>query len=159
MRIAEKVGVGAVRFAILRVNPNKNVLFDWESSLSFAGDTGPYVQYSCARISSILRKYGDVPGDFDDEFPTDSNAEWGLVTKLAGFPETVATAVQQRNYAPIATYALELARLFTAFYHDCPVLAAGSETLTRARVQVCAATKQTLQNALGILGIHALERM
>ena len=68
--ISAKVAVAAIRFAILRVGPNKNVIFDWESSLSFSGDTGPYVQYSCARINSILRKYGEVASDAGETFPT-----------------------------------------------------------------------------------------
>ena len=158
--IAEKVAIAAVRFAILKVNPNKNVIFDWESSLSFNGDTGPYVQYSCARINSILRKYdGPVDCAVDSEFPLTQDAEWALVMKLAEFPAVVAAAVENRNVAPIGQYALETARLFTTFYHDCPVLIAETPALIRARIQLCRATLQTQTNALSILGIDALERM
>lgn len=157
--IAEKVATSAVRFAILRVSPNKNVIFDWESSLSFSGDTGPYVQYSCARINSILRKYGEAPPALLEDLPLNHDSEWMLLTKLASFPDTVASAVARRNVAPIAQFALDTARLFTAFYHDCPVLAAETEALRVGRVQLCAVTLQTLTNALGILGIEALERM
>jgi len=77
--IAHKVAVSAIRFAILRVGSNKNVIFDWESSLSFTGDTGPYVQYSCARINSILRKFGEVPATPADAFPIETDAEWAAV--------------------------------------------------------------------------------
>lgn len=157
--IARKVAVAAIRFAILRVGPNKNVLFDWESSLSFTGDTGPYAQYSCARISSILRKFGEVPAAVPEAFPVETDAEWQLVTKLASFPDTVAGAAAQRNCAPIAQYALDTAHLFTGFYHECPVLAAETDSQRIARAQVCAATRITLENALHILGIEALERM
>ena len=157
--IARKVAVAAIRFAILRVGPNKNVTFDWESSLSFTGDTGPYVQYSCARINSILRKFGEMPSIVQEEFPVETDAEWALVTKLAGFPDVVAAAAVQRNCAPIAQYALDVARLFTGFYHECPVIAAETEPKRNARAQVCAATLTTLENALQILGIEALERM
>lgn len=157
--IAEQVAVAAIRFAILRVGPNKNVIFDWESSLSFTGDTGPYVQYSSARINSILRKYGDVPAEVGESFPVETDAEWALVVKLAGFPELVAGALAQRNVAPIAQYALDTARLFTTFYHECPVLAAETDDLKTARAQLCAATRTTLENALNLLGIQALERM
>lgn len=157
--IAEKVGVAAIRFAVLRVGANKNVLFDWESSLSFTGDTGPYVQYSCARISSILRKFGPVPETVVEPFPVETDAEWALLMKLAGLSHTVAGAVALRSCAPIAQFALETARLFTAFYHDCPVLDAPTEAQRTARAQLCAATRQALQNALGILGIEALDRM
>ncbi|NIA13020.1 MAG: arginine--tRNA ligase [Nitrospiraceae bacterium] len=157
--IAAKVAVAAIRFAILRVGPNKNVIFDWESSLSFSGDTGPYVQYCTARINSILRKFGEVPQSPDDEFPVESNAEWALVTKLAAFPQVVADAAAQRTCATIANYALETARLFTTFYHECPVLKAEDEAMRTARAQVCAATRVTLENTLHLLGIEALERM
>ncbi len=157
--IAEKVAVAAVRFAILKIGPNKNVTFDWETSLSFNGDTGPYVQYSCARISSILRKFGEVPAEIAADFPATTDAEWRLLTHLASFPGIVAAATAQRACATIAQWALESARLFTGFYHDCPVLTADSGAKRIARVQLCAATRQALANALAILGIEALDRM
>lgn len=157
--IAAKVAVAAVRFAILRVSPTKNVIFDLEEALSFTGDTGPYIQYSCARISSILRKYGEAPGSVAAEFPIETDPEWKLVTHLAGFSGTVATAREQRNCAPVAQYVLETARLFTTFYHECPVLTAETEALRRARAQLCAATRQTLSNGLALLGMDALDRM
>jgi len=157
--IAERVAIAAVRFAILRVNSNKNVIFDWESSLSFAGDTGPYVQYSCARIHSMLRKFGAAPGEPGADFILDHDSEWRLLAKLTEFPDTVKSAVASRSVAPIAQFALEAARDFTTFYHDCPVLTAETDARKRARIQICAATLQTITNALGILGIEALERM
>lgn len=157
--IAEKVAVAAVRFAILKVSLNKNVIFDWEASLSFSGDTGPYVQYSCARISSILRRAEQKEKEFEGPYILDADAEWALVSKLIAFSETVETAAKQRSTAPIAQYALELARTFTTFYHECPVLAAESEDVKLSRLELCKATRQVLSNALGILGIEALERM
>ncbi|MFP6581278.1 MAG: arginine--tRNA ligase [Candidatus Hydrogenedentota bacterium] len=158
--IANKVGIAAVRFAILRVNPNKNVIFEWETSLSFSGDTGPYVQYSTARINSILRKYGEAPTtEINDDFPLTADAEWMLLTHLATFSDMIEAALTNRNVASIATYALETARLFTTFYHECPVLVAETDALKRARIQLCQATLQTLTNALSILGIEPLERM
>jgi hypothetical protein len=157
--IAAKVAVAAIRFAILRVGSNKNVIFDWESSLSFTGDTGPYVQYSCARISSILRKFGEVSVETGVNFPIETDAEWALVTKLASFPDVVASCVGQRSCAPIAQFALDTARTFTTFYHECPVLGAETDAQRQARAQVCAATRTTLANALNLLGIEALQRM
>ena len=157
--IAAKVAVAAIRFAILRVGPNKNVVFDWDSALSFSGDTGPYIQYCCARINSILRKLGESPTAVADDFPMVDDAEWRLVVQLATFPDVVGSCVSQRNIAPVATFALETARLFTAFYHDCPVIHAESDALRIARAQLCLATRQTLRNALHLLGIEAPERM
>ncbi len=157
--IAERVAVAAVRFSILRVSPGKNVTFDLENALSFTGDTGPYVQYSCARINSILRKHGAPAMEIAEAPPLTADAEWALLLKVAGFPEVVATCHAQRNVAPIANYVLELARQFTTFYHDCPVLTAESPELVAARIALCQATLRTLTNALEILGIEAPERM
>lgn len=158
--MAEQVAIAAVRFAILRVNPTKNVIFEWESALSFTGDTGPYVQYSCTRIASILRKHGDpLTTEPPSAFPLSDDAEWGLLLQLAAFPETVSAAAENRAVAPIAQYALETARKFTTFYHQCPVLTAETNELKMARLHLCQATLQVLKNALGILGIEAMERM
>lgn len=157
--IAEKVAVSAVRFAILKVSNTKNVIFDWESSLSFNGDTGPYVQYSGARIASILRKVGDTLPPAPKAYPLITNAEWALLARLASFPETVSNALRTRSTALIAQFALDTARLFTTFYHDCPVLSAPTEELRAARVHLCRATLHALSNALALLGIETLERM
>ncbi len=156
--IAEHVAVAAIRFAILRVGANKNVIFDWEQSLSFSGDTGPYVQYSCARIASILRK-AESRGEVPAEFTLETDTEWALLAKIDAFGEVVQTAMQQRSCAPVAQYALDLARQFTGFYHDCPVVAAPTEALRASRSTLCAATRQTLDNALHLLGIQPLDRM
>ncbi|NUM52556.1 MAG: arginine--tRNA ligase [Candidatus Hydrogenedentes bacterium] len=158
--IAERVAVGAIRFAILRVGANKNVIFDWDASLSFTGDTGPYVQYSCARISSILRKLETaLPATPPDNFPVETDAEWALLSKLAAFPDVVANAAHTHSVAPIAQFALETARAFTTFYHECPVRDAPTEAQRIARGLICSATRTTLENALHLLGITALERM
>lgn len=158
--IAEHVAVAAIRFAILRVGANKNVIFDWDTSMSFTGDTGPYVQYSCARISSILRKLDlALPDTPPADFPVEKDAEWALLSKLASWPDTVAAAVHARSVAPVAQFALETARLFTTFYHDCPVRDAPSETQRIARAILCKVTRMTIANALELLGITPLERM
>lgn len=158
--IAEQVAVAAIRFAVLRVNANKNVIFDMDAALSFQGDTGPYVQYSCARINSILRKYGKaLPAAPGAVFPLAADAEWALLTRMAAFPGVVDTALRQRTCAPIAGFALDFARAFTTFYHECPVLSAGNQDLVEARLLLCRAALQTLRNALQILGIEAPERM
>jgi len=158
--IARQVAVSAIRFAVLRVAPNKNVTFDMEASLSFTGDTGPYVQYCCARINSILRKAGTPAAQAPSgPLPLETDAEWALLLRLAEFPNTIAAALGQRSPAPIAVYCLDLAHHFTGFYHDCPVLTAESEALTAARLQLCRATLQVLTNALHLLGINAPERM
>ena len=158
--IANQVAVAAIRFAILRVSPNKNVTFDMEEALSFQGDTGPYIQYSCARMASILRKYdGTLPDAPGDAFPVSDDAEWTLLNKLAAFPGVIEGCVEQRSVSAIAVYALEVARAFTTFYHDCKVLTAETPELIEARALICKATRQVLANALDLLGLDAPERM
>lgn len=158
--IAEQVAVSAIRFAVLRVTPTKNVIFDIESALSFEGDTGPYLQYSCARIKSILRKYGkEIPLNISDKIPIQQDEEWILLRKISEFPLTVLNSIEQRNPSIIAGYALDLAHTFTSFYHTCPVLRAEKEEIKVARLQICSATLQTMQNALHLLGISVPERM
>ncbi len=159
-RIARQVAVAAIRFAVLRVKSNKNVTFDMETALSFQGDTGPYIQYCCARICSILRKWDQpLPEAPSTAFSAQADAEWALVMKLAAFPNVVRDAVAQRVCAPIASYALELAHAFTAFYHECPVLGADNADLIQSRLLICRAALQTLQNAMHILGMEVPERM
>jgi len=159
-RIASKVAVAAIRFAILRISPTKNVTFDWEQSLSFTGDTGPYVQYSCARIASILRKFGPLPEEMPAATLTYTHdAEWALLSRIISFEEAALTALDQRAVPTIAQFALDLAHDFTAFYHACPVVNAEDEATRLARAYLCQATYQTLKNALWLLGIEALERM
>ena len=158
--IAAQVAVSAIRFAVLRVKSNKNVTFDMEAALSFQGDTGPYIQYSCARIRSILRKSEvPLPENAEESFSITTDAEWALLLKLAQFPDVIADSAAQRTCSIIANYALELAHTFTTFYHDCPVLSSGDAAITKARLLLCRATLQTLINALDILGIETPDRM
>ena len=158
--IAAQVAVSAIRFAVLRVKPTKNVTFDMEAALSFQGDTGPYIQYSCARIRSILRKSdAPVPDAPDNTFCVNTDVEWALLLKLLAFPSVVSDASEQRVCAPVANFALDVARAFTTFYHECPVLTADDAATTQTRLLLCRATLQTLSNALHILGIETPERM
>ncbi len=158
--IAEQVAVAAIRFAVLRVSPNKNVIFDMDAALSFTGDTGPYIQYSCARIQSILRKAEvEIPDIPSSDFPLVEQAEWQVTACLADFENVLQLAYEQRNVSGIGVYALELARQFTTFYHECPVLSAETPALSVARLQLCRAVLQTLNNALYLLGVEIPEKM
>ncbi|HOC68485.1 MAG TPA: arginine--tRNA ligase [Candidatus Hydrogenedentes bacterium] len=158
--IADLVAVSAIRFAVLRVKPAKNVIFDLETALSFNGDTGPYMLYCCARIRSILRKWDrEIPDLSREAFQVTTDQEWMLLKTMAQLPKVVSDSMIQHNCAPIANYALELAHVFTAFYHECPVLTADNEATLHMRLRLCEAALQTLSNALGILGIDTPERM
>ena len=157
-RIAEAVATGAVRYHVVRVAPEKPVVFRWEDALSFEGRSGPFVQYAYARASSVLRK-GEVergPFPFDAAELRDPE-EAALVRALARFPRTVAYAARTAHVHAVAGYAHELADRFNRFYHAVPVLKSGSERASR--IALVAAVRQTLGNALDLLGIRRLETM
>ena len=158
--IARKIGIGAVRFSILSVRPNRNVVFDWDSALSFTGDSGPYIQYSCTRISSILRKYKTDYDTFDfDTAEITHDAEWNLIFRLARVNSDISMALDTRNTGIIANAALDIARKFSVFYNECPVLLAPDKKTIENRIKICIATRQVLENLLGLLGIELPERM
>jgi arginyl-tRNA synthetase len=157
-RIAEAVATGALRYHIVRVAPEKPVVFRWEDALSFEGRSGPFVQYSYARASSVLRKAGADRGPypFDAERLTDPE-EAALVRILARLPRAVAYAARTMHVQGIAGYAHDLADQFNRFYHAVPVIRSGSERASR--VALVAAVRQTLGNSLDLLGIPRLETM
>jgi arginyl-tRNA synthetase len=157
-RIAEAVATGAVRYHIVRSAPDKPVVFRWEDALSFEGRSGPFVQYSYARASSVLRK-GEAT---EPPYPFDTARlghpeESALVRVLARFPRTVAYAARSGHVHAVAGYAHELADQFNRFYHAVPVLRSGDER--PGRIALVAAMRQTLGNALDLLGISPLETM
>lgn len=157
-RIAEAVASGAVRFHIVRVAPDKPVRFRWEDALSFEGRSGPFVQYAYARASSVLRK-GDAespPYPFEPARLTDPEG-LALVRLLSRWPRTVAYAARTAHVHTLAGYAHELADQFNRFYHAVPVLPSGEARTSR--VALVAAVRQTLGNALELLGVVALPTM
>ena len=157
-RIAEAVATGAIRYHVVRVAPEKPVVFRWEDALSFEGRSGPFVQYSYARASSVLRK-GEVdrpPYPFDAARLTDPE-EAALVRVLAGFPRAVAYTARTAHVHTIAGYAHDLADQFNRFYHAVPVLKSGEER--ESRIALVAAVRQTLGRALDLLGIERLATM
>jgi arginyl-tRNA synthetase len=157
--IARMIGIGAVRFTILSVRPNRNVIFDWDAALSFNGDSGPYIQYSCTRISSILRKHGSIPDRVGQEMKISHEAEWSLLLRLAFAEGDIAAALDSRNPAIIANAALDIARRFNVFYRECPVLAAEDAEVSESRLLLCVAVQRVLATLLGLIGIEAPERM
>src|SRR3989338_7235386 len=156
--LSRAIGYGAVKYAILKVSPEKNVNFDWDSALSFEGDTGPYIQYSHARIASILAKHGKKPkSDIDAKLLT-KKEEAAIVTKLAAFNETISKACEDLKPHIIAGYASELAQRLNEFYHNCPILQADGKTM-EARLALALSVKHALKTCLNLLGIEAPEKM
>lgn len=154
---AKKISVAAVRYGIVKVSPEKNIIFDIDEALKFEGDTGPYIQYTCARANSILRKES-APKKFDASRLSE-NAEIAVVRKLSMFPEIVGTAADDLKPHHVAVYLHELADAFNTFYQTVPVLKAGNTELKEARLRLVLATKNVLSAGLSLLGIDALEEM
>ena len=158
-RIAELVGIGAVRFNIAGVQPEKSITFRWEDALNFEGDSAPFVQYAHARAASILRKAsesGFSPAGSPPLALHDSEA--ALVKAIAKLPFLVKTAAEERRIHVLPAFAVELASAFNAFYRDCPVMVE-EDAVRGPRLALVAAAKTALANTLGLMGIEAPDAM
>ncbi len=155
---ADAVGIGALKYPMLARENAKIVTFDWESALDFNGQAAPYIQYAYVRAGSILRKAGGLPEK--PELPSHEMAsqEIELVDVISRFPREVEKAASEFRTIQIANYAYDLARKFNDFYAQCPVLQA-EESIRNVRLHLVMACRQTLFNALALLGITAPEAM
>jgi arginyl-tRNA synthetase len=156
-RIALDVGIGSMKYGMLARDNNRVVVFDIEDALSFEGHSAPYIQYAHARACRILEKVDELPaGDLD--FGELTPEEINLIEQIASFPVEVERSAAEYKPLVITSYVFDLAKRFNDFYHACPVLAA-PEPRRSARLALVAATRQTLANGLGLLGIAAPEVM
>ena len=164
--VAETVGLGALAYAMLAVDNSRDTVFDVEKALSFEGRTGPYIQNAHVRAASILKKVESLrlkiegenlkPATFNFEL---TSHEVELIELLSRFPAIVEDAANQYRPMIMATYAYDLASAFHSFYHAVPVLKSETNAIRDARLQLVAAAKQTLANALKLLAIKAPEAM
>lgn len=155
---AKIIGYGAIKYTLLKVSPEKNVIFDWKQALNFEGDSAAYLQYTYARICSILKKYKKpLPKQLDYKLLT-TPSEFLIIKQIANFPEVVDKATQLLKPNLITNYLYNLAKLFNEFYHLCPILKAETN-LKKARIVLISLVKQVLKNGLSLLGIDVLERM
>lgn len=157
-RRAEIIGITAVKYGFLKASPDKNVVFDWNTALSFEGDTGPYLQYAYARICSILKRYDKKVEVEVDLSLLKEDKETELIKKLSDFPKVIDGVAKKLKPHSIANYLFTLSQKFSEFYHSCPVLQA-EEELKKARLLLVSCVKQVLKNGLNLLGIDALEKM
>jgi arginyl-tRNA synthetase len=158
--VAETIGVGAVKYSFLSVNPNTYFSFDLETSLSFEGNSGPYLQYTYARANKILLDYAEIDFQLDvNEYVFAEKEEIELLEKLVLYPEVVIEAGKGLNTNEIATYIFDLAQLFNSFYKQHQILNMTDEQVKKSRIALTAATAQVIKNGLNLLGIKTVERM
>jgi arginyl-tRNA synthetase len=157
-QISVFVGKGAVKYALVVVDPTKPVVFTWDRVLDFEKNSAPYIQYSHARARSILRKADRNPEDTDYSLLVDP-MEREIVLTLARFPEVFLHAVNNLRPNAIADYVNSLADKFNKFYTKLPVLKADSQGLSDARLALVDATRIVFRNGLKLIGIEAPERM
>ena len=156
--IARKVGLGALKYFILKVDPRKNMLFNPAESIDFNGNTGPFIQYTYARIRSVLRKAEGEPGKLDKLVELDPK-ELSLIQRLAEYPAAVRTAGDEFSPAILCNYAYALACDFNSFYHDLSILNEPDVQKKSLRLLLSANVAKVLRSAFGLLGIEMPERM
>ncbi|MCD8302855.1 MAG: arginine--tRNA ligase [Prevotellaceae bacterium] len=160
--IARIVGMGALKYFILKVDARKNMLFNPEESIDFNGNTGPFILYTYARIRSILRKAEEQGIAIPETLPVPealSDKEISLIQHVAGFGSVIRQAGSDYNPSCIANYCYELVKEYNQFYHDFSVLHETDEKKRTVRLALSAAVGQTVKNGMGVLGIEVPERM
>ena len=160
--IARVVGLGALKYFILKVDARKNMLFNPEESIDFNGNTGPFIQYTYARIRSILRKAAEQGIEIPKKLSSDitlSNKEISLIQHLQGFALAVRQAGQDYNPSCIANYCYELVKEYNQFYHDFSILREEDNNKKLLRIVLSAAVSQVIKDGMGLLGIEMPERM
>ena len=163
--VAEKVALSALHYYLLNVAPVKDMLFNPEESLSFNGNTGPYLQYMGARIPSILRKAKEagVEPDTSDEalVMLNTESEWALIKDLERYPAVVARSADTMDPSIMAAYVYDVCKSFSGFYRDCPILSVEAEQpkLARARLALAECTLTVLKTAMELVLVPFVERM
>ena len=159
--VSRVVGLGALKYFILKVDPRKNMLFNPKESIDFNGNTGPFIQYTYARIRSVLRKaetQGIKAGQVDVNVPL-KEKEIQLIQLLGNYPEVVREAGTEFSPAVIANYTYDLVKEYNQFYHDYTILGETDEAVKQMRITLSANVAKVIKSAMGLLGIEVPERM
>ena len=158
--IAETVGLGALKYFLLKVDPRKNMTFNPKESIDFNGNTGPFIQYTYARIRSVLRKAAEMGYEIEKYAGVvPAEKEIALIQALADFPSVVAEAGRSYSPALIANYAYDLVKLYNQFYHDFSILKEEDTGRRSLRLALSDQTAKTVKTAMSLLGINVPERM
>ncbi len=161
--VSSDIALGALNYYLLQTTATKDMIFNPDDSISFNGNTGPYLQYMGARISSMLRKWEQMKGDFEtisfDPSLLSLQDERELIKSVALFESLVTLAAKEYNPSVITSYLYDISRLFSRYYHDHQILKAPTKELIKARVSLVRMVLQVLKNAYYIVGIPFLESM
>ena len=158
--VSKMIGIGAIKYADLSIDRNKNYIFDWDKMLSFEGNTAPYLQYAYARICSIFRKSSiSRESTLDSEIIVGDDFEMSLCKSIIGFSESIDDTISSYSPHRLAVYIHHLAQDFASFYENCPVLISDDQKTMSSRLALCNLTARTLRTGLGLLGIETPEKM
>ncbi|AEI74928.1 Arginyl-tRNA synthetase [Candidatus Moranella endobia PCVAL] len=158
-RIAQVIGIGAVKYADLSKNRTTDYIFNWDNMLSFEGNTAPYMQYAYTRIASILKRSYQDEQQLNGHIKLEAKQEIQLAVRLLQLEEAIVTVARHGTPHVLCAYLYDLAMLFSVFYETCPILNAQNDTLRQSRLQLALLTARILKQGLELLGIETVERM
>ncbi len=153
----EIVGLGALKYFMLKVDPKKKMLFNPAESIDFNGNTGPFIQYTYARIQSLLNRANFVEADFGNYEPNASEKE--LIMQLSNFKEVVEKAAETLSPAQVANYVYDLVKTYNSFYQNNPIMTLEDENAKQFKLQISDLTAKTIKKSLHLLGINVVNRM
>ncbi|MBQ5815039.1 MAG: arginine--tRNA ligase [Flavobacteriales bacterium] len=157
-RLYNMIGMGALKYFMLKVDPKKRMMFNPKESIDFNGNTGPFIQYTYARIQSIKRRYGTPPAEAVQIGAIDEREE-ALIKNIVEFPSVVQKAAAVHSPALVANYTYDLVKEYNSYYQNVPMLSAEDEVVRTFRVQLSDLTGRVIKNAMAILGIEVPDRM
>jgi len=157
-KLFEDIGMAALKYFLLRVDPKKNMLFDPKESIDFNGHTGPFIQYTYARIQSVLRGYGSIPMFFEQDVEINDH-ERALQHKIYQYPDIIEASALEYNPALLANYIYDLAKDFAAFYQNHSILQAETENIMEYRAGLAAAVGRVIESGMELMGICVPNRM
>lgn len=156
----DTIGMGALKYFLLKVDPKKKMMFNPEESIDFQGNTGPFIQYTHARIKSILRNASNIDfSNVDTSKISLQKAEKELIFLAFQYAEVIKDAGREMSPGVICNYVYEVAKSFSSFYHECPILKESNEEQKKLRLQICHMTAYIIKSGFAMLGIHVPERM
>ncbi|MGL9769337.1 MAG: arginine--tRNA ligase [Sodalis sp. (in: enterobacteria)] len=158
-KLAQVVGIGAVKYADLSKSRTTNYIFNWDNILSFEGNTAPYMQYAYTRVASIFKRSGQNKQQLSGDIHLKAEQEIQLAVCLLQLEEAITTVARDGTPHVLCNYLYDLAMLFSAFYEYCPILNAENAALRQSRLQLAKLTARTLKQGLDLLGIETVERM